>query len=122
MNTPRFDCERSPGAPARLHPRKYSKWIPVPGIDDWFRHDSTAPGRRKIFAIVRPSAPTDIGPRLIRRVLIFDNHPDSLRLVFGSRVDSPVHPSNLQRMTSAGVALLWILVVGLMMAMFWPLL
>jgi hypothetical protein len=58
----------------------------------------------------------------IQRILIFDNHPDSLRLVFDRRADSHVHLSDPQRMTSSGVALLWILVVGLMMAMFWPLL
>jgi hypothetical protein len=80
------------------------------------------PRTRKIFVIEQvrrpPSTNTD---KKIRRILIFDNHPDSLRLVFGRRADSHVHLSDPQRMTSSGVVLLWILVMGLMLAMLWPL-
>jgi hypothetical protein len=42
----------------------------------------------------------------MRCILIFDDHPDSLRLVFGGRADSHVHPSGLQSLTSSRVALL----------------
>jgi hypothetical protein len=86
----------------------------------------------KIFILKRTSRPfdsrsqqtlaaTNVGRKKIRRILIFDNHPDSLRLVFGRRADSHLHLSDPQRMTSSGVALLWILIVGLMVAMLWPL-
>jgi hypothetical protein len=58
----------------------------------------------------------------VRRILVFDNHPDSFRLVSGYRgADSPFHVSDPPRTTSWGVPLLRILVVDLMMAMFWPL-
>ena len=57
----------------------------------------------------------------IRHILIFDTHPDSLRLVFGHRPDPHVDVSEPQRATSSGVAFLWILAVGVMVAMFWPL-
>jgi hypothetical protein len=32
--------------------------------------------------------PADLGGKTIRRILIFDNHPDSLRLVFGRRLNT----------------------------------
>ena len=79
----------------------------------------------KIFVIKQTSRLPSTGAapgKKVQRILIYDDHPDSLRLVFGRRADSHVHLSDLQRTTSLGVALLWILVVGLMMAMFWPLL
>lgn len=52
--------------------------------------DSTSSGQKKIFAIVSPPTPADLGDRTIRRILIFDNHPDSVRLVFGHRLDADV--------------------------------
>jgi hypothetical protein len=59
------------------------------------------------------------GPsKKIRRILIFDNHPDSFRLVYAGRADSRV--SDAESVSSSGVAVIWILVVGLMMAMFLP--
>jgi hypothetical protein len=80
---------------------------------------------RKIFVIkqTRWLAPTHaVAAKRVQRILIFDNHPDSLQLVSGYRgADSHFHVSDPQRTTSWGVALLWILVVGLMMAMFCPL-
>ena len=78
---------------------------------------------RKIFVVDQTShlPATNAAPgKMVRRILIFDNHPDSLRLVFGDHAASHVPLSDPQRTTSWGVALLWILVVGLMMAMFWP--
>jgi hypothetical protein len=79
---------------------------------------------RKIFVIkkVQRLPATTVAGKKIQRILIFDNHPDSLRLVLGRRADSYLHLSDPGRTTSSGVALLWILVVVLMMAMFWPIL
>lgn len=80
-------------------------------------------GARKIFVVKQTShlpATNAAAGKTVQRILIFDDHPDSLRLVFGRRVASYVRLSDPQRTTSWGVALLWILVVGLMMAMFWP--
>jgi len=76
---------------------------------------------RKIFVIKKTSRlrSTNGADKKIRRILIFDNHPDSLRLVFGSRAPHG-QLSDLQRTPSWVFALLWIVVVGLMMAMFWP--
>jgi hypothetical protein len=79
---------------------------------------------RKIFVVKRTShlpATNAAAGKTLRRILIFDNHPDSLRLVFGRCAASHASLSDPQGTTSWGVAFLWILVVGLMMAMFWPL-
>ena len=77
---------------------------------------------RKIFVIkqVQRLPATTAPGKKIQRILIFDNHPDSLRLVFARHANSHARPSHRERMTSWGVALLWILVVGLMMATLWP--
>jgi hypothetical protein len=47
--------------------------------------DSESLGEKKIFAIV--SRPIPVGPagKTIRRVVIFDNHPATLKLVMKSR-------------------------------------
>ena len=44
-------------------------------------------GRKRIFAIVSRPIPTGIEDKTIRRVVIFDNHPDSLRLILQASVD-----------------------------------
>jgi hypothetical protein len=64
-------------------------------------------GARKIFVVKQTShlPATNAAPaKTVRRILIFDNHPDSRRLVFGRRAASHVHLSDPQRTTSWGVA------------------
>jgi hypothetical protein len=90
MNTPRFNYDRNPGAISRPRTRKYSKWTRLPHIGPRFLRNSTGPERRKIYAIVAPRVPADLGRKRIRRVLIFDNHPNSIRLVFGRRLTADV--------------------------------
>jgi len=57
----------------------------------------------------------------VHHILIFDDHADSLRLVLGRpsnpRVDHPV-----SRRTTSWVVLFSMLMLGLLVAMFWPLL
>jgi hypothetical protein len=119
MNTSRFDHDRRSGVTADPGDQKYSKWIRVSRIGESLLRDSTDSDRKKIFAVVAPPMPADPGSKTIRRILIFDSHPDSLRLIFGSRAQhGPL--SDSQRTPSWVFALLWIAMVGLMMAMFWP--
>jgi hypothetical protein len=83
-----------------------------------FLRDSGSPERRRIFAIVAP--PKDVvSGKAIRRILIFDNHPDSLRLV--SRLH--VRPDDLAATRAHPVYLIFalLLMLALSMAMFWPL-
>ena len=57
----------------------------------------------------------------IRRILIFNNHPDSLRLVFGHRTNQHVHLSAPPRASSRDAVLVSLLALGLLILMFWPL-
>lgn len=55
----------------------------------------------------------------IRCILIFDNHPDSLRLVF--RANPHIHLSAPERVISWELILVSILIMGALIGMFWPL-
>jgi hypothetical protein len=79
---------------------------------------------RKIFVIKQTSrlSSTNAANRKIRRVLIFDNHPESLRLVFGKRANPHVDLSVPQRVSSRELVLVSVLGLGLFIAMFWPIL
>ena len=121
MKIPRFNYERRPNAPSPLRPARYArpKWIRVSHAVGPFLRDSGSPGRRRIFAIVAPPK-VDVSGKAIRRILIFDNHPESLRLV--SRLD--VRPDDLAATRRAHPVYLifaLLLMLALSMAMFWPL-
>ena len=103
MKIPRFNYERRPSAPSRLRWEKcpHPKRTRVSHIDRPFIRDSASSARRRIFAIVaRPKV--DLGGKVIRRILIFDNHPDSLRLVLqsGVNVENDDAVSHRERRTS----------------------
>ena len=57
----------------------------------------------------------------IRRILIFDDHPDSLRLVFGRRANPQIDLSVPQRVSSWELVVVSILTMGALIGMFWPL-
>jgi hypothetical protein len=121
MNVPRFNDERGPNAPSPVRPGKYrhSNWIRVSHVGGPFLRDSGSPERRRIFAIVAP-AKVDVSGKAIRRILIFDNHPESLRLV--SRLH--VRPDDLATTRRAHPIYLifaLLLMLALSIAMFLPL-
>ena len=78
---------------------------------------------RKIFVIkqARRLAPTNGTEKKLRRILIFDDHPDTLRLVFGR--DASLHDdlSVSPRATSWDIILVSILALVAFVGMFWPL-
>jgi hypothetical protein len=81
--------------------------------------------RRKISVIkqiIRVPSTNGKGKK-IRRILIFDNHPDSLRLVSGRR---PYHPSvdfpRPQRIGFWELVIASVLMIAGLVGMFWPLL
>jgi hypothetical protein len=95
---------------------------------------SRQPGIRakKIFVIKESSRPfesrsghalpaTNAARKRIQRILIFDDHPDSLRLVLGRRVNPQAHLSAPPPASSWEVILVSIVTVGALVAMFWPL-
>jgi hypothetical protein len=78
---------------------------------------------RKIFVIKQASRrpATNTAGKQIRRILIFDDHPDSLRLVFGRRANSQIDLSTPSRASSWELILVSMLTMGALIGMFWPL-
>jgi hypothetical protein len=64
---------------------------------------------------------TNAAGNKIRRILIFDNHPASLRLVFGRRANPHIHLSAPERVISWELIFVSILIMGALIGMFWPL-
>ena len=123
MKIPRFNYDRRPNAPRPLRWEKcpHPKWTRVSHIDHPLIRDSASSARRRIFAIVaRPKV--DLGDKVIRRILIFDNHPDSLRLVLNSGVDADSDDtSRRERRTSIiyGFILIAMLVAAVLWSLCW---
>jgi hypothetical protein len=65
--------------------------------------------------------PADLGCKTIRRILIFDNRPDSLRLVSRLRVRPDVDLVAARRAHPAHLMFALLLMLALSIAMFWPL-
>ncbi len=108
------------GAPCRiLRRRRYSQWIRMSELA--YPSGSASSGQKRIFAIVSPPIPTSVNGKAIRRIVIFDNHPDSLRLVLqsGVNVEGDDAVSRRERRTSiiCGLILIAMLVAGLLWAL-----
>ena len=76
--------------------------------------DATTGGPKKIFAVLSRSV--TVRGKTIRHVLIFDDHPASLRLLLGS------DPAPRRRNEFLYVVLAIVLVLATGLGMFWPLL
>src|SRR5438874_6327644 len=93
-----------------------------------FTRDSFPSGQPRIHAkkifIIRQATqlpPTNSAQgKSAQHILIFDDHPDSLRLVFGEPENPHVDRAVARHVTS-WVLLFSILMLGLLTAMFWPL-
>ena len=79
---------------------------------------------KKIFVIKKTSRLRSINGagKKIRRILIFDNHPESLRLVFGHRLHHDVDLSRPERVSSWELIIVCLLTVVGLIGMFWPIL
>jgi hypothetical protein len=117
MNTPRFNRDWKRTAIPRSTSRRYPKWFRVADLGGL--RDSKESGQKRTFAIVSPPIPVRSRRNTVRHVLIFDNHPKSLRLLSETlaKADAdlalPRNPLN----GILGMALILTLVI----AMFWPL-
>jgi hypothetical protein len=78
---------------------------------------------RKIFVIkqVQRLPATTAARKKIQRILIFDDHPDSLRLVLEGGANPHRDLSLPQRVSSWELILVSILTMGALLGMFWPL-
>ena len=83
---------------------------------------SLARGRKDFLFIIKRAVqlpPTSsAGSRTVQHVLIFDDHPESLRLVFGGAA-AQVDLSRLPGASSRHLVLLSILIMGLLSAILW---
>jgi hypothetical protein len=97
----------------------YPQWIRTPDLG--CLRDSVSSGQKRFFAIVSPPIPTSVAGKTIRRIMIFDNHPDSLRLVLksGLDLDSDAAASRRERRTS--IICGFILIAMVVAALLWPL-
>src|ERR1700736_6413956 len=79
---------------------------------------------RKIFVIKKTSRlpSTNAAGKKIRRILIFDNHPDSLRVGFGRRGNADVELSAPPRASSSELIIVSLLTLAALVGMFWPIL
>jgi hypothetical protein len=79
---------------------------------------------RRIFVIRQTSRllARNAEGKTIQRILIFDDHPDSLRLAFGRRANPPVGRTAPQSARWWDLMLAWMLIIGALILMFSPLL
>jgi hypothetical protein len=88
-----------------------------------FAKEQPGPRTRKIFVIKqsRRLRSTNGADKEMQRILIFDNHPDTLRLVFGGGANPHGDLSVPPPASSWDVILVSILTIGALIGMFWPL-
>jgi hypothetical protein len=79
---------------------------------------------KKIFIVRKTTRlpSTNAAGKRIRRILIFDNHPESLRLVFGHRQHRDVDLSPPQRVSSWELIIVLAVTIAGLIGIFWPLL
>jgi hypothetical protein len=100
-----------------------------PGVDDQLnlRRAFSESGKRvrtkKIFIVRKTTRlpSTNAAGKKIRRILIFDNHPESLRLVFAHRPHRNVDLSRPAQVISWELIVVSILAVAGLGGMFWQL-
>jgi hypothetical protein len=120
METPRSNGRSSQRARLRFVIEHSPQWVQMPDLRSV--RDAAGSSQKRIFAIVSRSIPSDVKGKTIRRILLFDNHPDSLRLVLKpvANLDSDAAAWRRERRTS--VICGSILIAMVVAAMLWPLL
>jgi len=110
-------CQRR--AMARAVAPRSPHWIHLPELGRV--HGSTSSGRKRVFAVVSRPIPTEVGGKTIRRVLVFDNHPDSLRVILESGMDLNSEAGAWSREKRTSIFCGLIMIAMLAGAMLWPL-
>jgi hypothetical protein len=99
---------------------KYSPWVQARDLG--CLEDSRRSGRKRIFAAVSRPIPTGVEGKTIRRILIFDTHPDSLRLVFKPAANLGSDDAAWRRERRRSIICGSIVIALAAAAMLWPLL
>ena len=74
---------------------------------------SQEPNRKKVFAMLLYPSTVDDRGKAIRRILIFDDHPETLRLLQNLDLERA-------RINKSGVVLGCVLIIVLVLSIFWP--
>src|SRR3954463_6571491 len=119
----RFSYNRELAAASRPRRRDFPKWIRITHISGSVLNDSQGSDRKRIVAIVSRPIPTDVEGKTIRRILIFDNHPDSLCLIpnSGAHLNIDEAGSQWQRQTPiiCGSILIAAIIGAMLCPLFW---
>ena len=115
----RFSYNRNPAAASRYRARGFPNWIRITHISEPVR-DSKGSDRKRIFAIVSRPIPTEVEGKTIRRILIFDNRPDSLRLVSRLHASQDVDLAAPRYTSRSHVILGLVVMIALVFAIAWP--
>jgi hypothetical protein len=90
-------------------------------IPSAYAHGRQSSRGRRIFILKdgKQLPTTNATGRKIQRFLIFDDHPDSLRLVFGPGTHSPIDLYEAKPAKSLRIILLSILALGVLLEILW---
>jgi hypothetical protein len=83
--------------------------------------DSTSSGEKRILAIVLRPIAAEVKGKAILRIVIFDNHPDSLRLLLQSRGDVGSDDAASRREKRTSIIFGSILIAMVITAILWSL-
>ena len=99
--------------------RKHPQWSRRPELGSI--SDSTSSKRKRIFAFISRPVPAAVPGKTIRQVLIFDNHPETLRLLFKSGIPLDGDHGESRREKRKSIICGSILITMIVAAMLWPL-
>jgi len=122
MKTPRSNGRSSQRARSRFVIEHSPHWVQMPDLRSV--RDASGSSQKRIFAIVSRPIPSGSEGKTIRRILLFDNHPDSLRLLLkpGANLDSDDEAKFRRERRTAiicGSILIAMLVAAILWALLW---
>jgi hypothetical protein len=121
MDSSQFKDGAGRYAISRFAIENYLRWIPMAEFDSV--RDSVSSGKKRIFAIVSRPIAAQLKGKAIRRIVIFDNHPDSLRLVLesGADIDSDDVAARWERRASmiCGSILMAMVLAAMLWLLYW---
>jgi hypothetical protein len=120
MIAPRSNDGSLRGAISPRRKNSHPQWVRIPKLGR-IPASTNSEGKR-IFAIVSRPIPTAIEGKTIRRVVIFDNHPDSLRLISQSGIGAVDDSVALRQARLTSIVGGSILIAMSLAALLWPLL
>jgi hypothetical protein len=119
MATPRFN-DGSQRVISRSAIASYPRWVRVAKLG--CVRDPGNFGQKRMFAIVSRPIPSEVKSKTIRRIVIFDTHPDSLRLVLEAGLDAATDDTALRQERRTSIICGSILIAMMVGSLLWALL